>query len=330
MKDKNIFFGPLANEETNLFNRRMNWCPEDTVDEKYLEYLRPHSKVYFSRLRPMFSFEVKSLESLNQFSHVLFRDGLVFLLRFFQRYREPSKLKCKIYIHESFRWVVPKSWQENIELYQIVESTDPNTVSPKKQKPNELNLIIDLHDKTLDYRKLDGLSHYEAIRIIPFLNVLRGEDFLDYERSTQLHVIERAKNILGPSLSYQLSSWSELIGSDLKGASFLNLGERGAFYSDSALSHTLLSKGAHGIEYKKGGENLISLSPYHSFELLSFDLDGEYREVNEVLYHDLDFPTGPAFTSEPSLERGVEDYFKVHYYSTGLLDLCEYLIKKRR
>ena len=79
MIKNSLFYGQMANEETNLFNRRANWNVEDALDEKYLEFLAPHSRSYFSRMRPLFSFEIKNLNGLNSFSHVLFRDGLVFL-----------------------------------------------------------------------------------------------------------------------------------------------------------------------------------------------------------------------------------------------------------
>ncbi len=320
----NKFHGPLANEETNLFNRRATWCPEDTVDEKYLEYLMPHSKAYFSRLRPLFSFEIKSLESLNQFSHVLFRDGLIFLLRFFQRFPDPGALKTKVAIHKKLSWVIPDSWKDRVILYEVVHHQDSNVLGKPASERRELNILVDLHDKTWELKKLT--KNFEKINIIPFFNILRGEDFLNYERKEEFERLEKLKKSLGQPV--EVISLNDALAQSLEKTYFVNLAEWGTFYSDSSLSHRFLSLGAKGLYYGDGTGELISQSPYHSFQLEEFDINQCDQVRRSLLYNELNFPKGRGFSSMPPLERGVEDYFKVHYYSHDLVSLCRRILNE--
>src|SRR5690606_8121446 len=69
----------LAKEETALFNHRRNWNPPDSIDDKYLQLITPYDLPYHNPLRPLFSFQIKSLDSLNAFSHILLQDGVYFL-----------------------------------------------------------------------------------------------------------------------------------------------------------------------------------------------------------------------------------------------------------
>lgn len=319
--------GNSANEETNIFNRKSMWCEVDRVDEKYGEFLRPHSTPYFSRLRPFFSYEIKSLDSLNQFTHVLLRDGLVFLLKFFQRFPDPGHLQTILLCHKDLAWVVPESWQGQFQYYERVQQLDSHLVSSENGVVKNL-LILDLHSldefrENLEKKILPFKG--EKIELLSFYNIMRGEDIDNYDRAEILEFKEE--------LSKHFSSIENISWSELQGGShyhFLNLNEEGVFYRDSFVSHTLLSSGAKDIRARKvetlEGGDLVSVSPYHSFFISDkAEENNDSKAKRDQLFKILKFPSGDMFLSEPQIDRAVEDYFKINYYSEPFLKLCQYL-----
>lgn len=312
-------YSEIANEETNIFNRRESWNPEDCIDEKFSEYMRPHSLSYFSRLRPIFSFEIKELSSLSSFSHVLFRDGILFLLRFFQNHPEPAKLRTKILIQRELAFLVPKAWEENILLYQTVLKP---SLEKSEKSLKELFLTVTFGEKKLEEKavqeicqKINEQSSIERITVIPFYNILRGEDFLSYDRASLFSQMDIIKTEL---------SRFEIAFLDYSQRGTLNYGE-GYFYqvnpgkvyfADSLLDHEFLGGGAKPL-IKKESKQMVSLSPYHGMEISTFHLDKEQQEKKERLES---FPR--KFDSEPILNREKEDFFDIFYYSKNILKLA--------
>ncbi len=320
---KALTTGFSANEETNIFNRKSMWSEVDQLDEKYSEFLRPHSTPYFSRLRPLFSFEIKSLDSLNQFSHVLLRDGVLFLLKFFERFPEPKHLITKVLVHKDLGWVVPKAWQEQVFLYERVSDHDRSVIQ-NERKPKKNLLIVDLHDLesiegTIE-EKIELINGPE-VEVLSFFNMMRGKDIDRYDRGKTLSFHEWLKNRFSSAKNI---SWSELSGSE--NYQFINCNEDGLFYRDSYVSHFLLQRGAKDLLEKKTlSGQMVSLSPYHSVIIADLTLNDQELVKHKLLYETYNYPCGELFQGEPQIDRGIEDYFKLNYYSTRFFKFCLYL-----
>ncbi len=320
------FFGDMANEETNLFNRRPSWNNEDSLDEKYLEYMLPHSKAYFSRLRPLYSFEIKKLGALNSFSHVLLRDGLVFLLRFFHLNPRPLALQTKVFIHRDLAFVVPEAWKSHIYLYETVSYTPER---PRANSSKNLVIAINLHEGQKKANLSRLLEPYkdkaQFLYVLPLFQVMRGEDFLNQKRADVFNLVRE----LFPKEA-KMVDLEELSHLYAKETSFIHCNPQRTFLSDSSLEHRWLSQGYTSPLIKevarvRDDATLVSLSPYHGMKLSLFETPKWQEPLRVRLYEQLQFPSGALFQGEPQFNREIEDYYKIFYYSSGLLELAKNL-----
>ncbi|MAF78464.1 MAG: hypothetical protein CME60_09895 [Halobacteriovoraceae bacterium] len=320
-------FGHNANEETAGFNKRNSWNREDTLDEKYLEFLAPHSRKYFSRLRPIFSFEIKSLTSLNAFSHVLLRDGVLHLLKFFQRFPSPKGLISKIIIDEEFEPLVPDSWKERIFYFKI---------RGKKEGPLKENLFLFLTVSKYQHTDDSIIQLNEILNsvkgnvfVTTSLNILRGEDYLDYDRSQAFRMSDslfkgREVDFVG------LHQLGGLISEYRESSSFLNFNPYKYWFSDSFVNHYYLNQGISNIEIpdKKNNESMnIDLGPYHS---MSIHRGGKHinAELKKLLFDDFQFPLGEFFNDQGNGDRNIDDYFKVFYTQNKFEKMAQVIAQK--
>lgn len=316
-------YGHSANEETALFNKRSAWNREDTIDEKYLEFLAPHSKPYFSRLRPLFSFEIKSLTSLNAFSHILFRDGVVHLLRFFQRFPEPKGLMSKIIIHQNLSAIVPPAWRKCILYYRIQAGKRAS------QKENLFLYIsfIQYHSDERAIKKLrETLEKISGkIFVVTGLNVLRGEDFLNYDRSyafDQSHQLFAGLNVE----FIDLQSASPALSSSKHESNFMVFNPYQYWFSDSYLEHHFFNLGLNRLEQDSMSGDFVPLGPQHGMVIAK---EGKISSsVEKQLFKEMGYPTGELFRGEPSVDRNIEDYFKVRYTSAAFEKMAFDLARK--
>lgn len=329
MIKNSLFYGQMANEETNLFNRRANWNVEDALDEKYLEFLAPHSRSYFSRMRPLFSFEIKNLNGLNSFSHVLFRDGLVFLLRFFIRYPTPSGLKTKVMIQKDMAFVVPQAWRDHCYLYDTVLLSDINKNDDELKNETNLVVVLNLHEnqeqECLKSLVAPEVEKRQNIYLLPYFNQMRGEDYLNYDRAENLMSL---KELFSEKVTViNASDLSQLDGKD---SVFINANPQQVFQSDSNVVHSFLRSGWKSplIPRAKDSDFVVPLSPYHGMRLTQYELGTKLKDLETRLFKELNFPKGELFKSEPVVNRDLEDYFKVFYYSDDLLELAFQLGKR--
>ncbi len=327
-------YGHNANEETASFNKRVSWNNEDTLDEKYLEFLAPHSNRYFSRLRPLFSFEIKSLTSLNAFSHILLRDGVVHLMRFFQRFPRPAGLMTKIMIEESLYALVPSAWKEYILFYGLRNISTHENVKKNlfvqmsfAKYQNDIDSITELKR---DLAKVEGKVFAQI-----GLNVLRGEDYLDYERS---YAFEQAHEVF-KDCDVSFVNFKEATGllEDIKDTcAFLIYNPFQYWFSDSFYDHHFSNLGLIPFQNKQRGSGLyIALGPHHGMEINPYHVKDEQsgklnRKLQKDLVDRLGYPEGAYFKNEPLVDRNVEDYFKVKYTSHNFEKLAFSIAKEIR
>lgn len=318
-------YSAMAHEETILFYRKDSWNTEDALDDKYLEFQMPSSETYFSRLRPLFSFQIKSLVSLNNFSHVLLRDGVLFLLRFFQRFPKPRGLRCRLLVNHRLEQLVPAEWKENILFYRISSETSRSDDFSRQVIHLPLDAIWDEDDFSKEIENLKkqcpGNTRFE---LLCTQNTLRGEDYLNYCRKDSLAFLLKAQKILGQD-SCNLLSLSSFWSGDFNQTRFYKCRSSQIFVSDCFLAHHVLSKGGDviGIEKRSERNEFIPLSPFHGMEVLTSASNEE--SVRKILFEEMQFPDGALFDHEPSEMRGLEDFFKVFYYSSDLLKVSRQL-----
>lgn len=311
-------YSEKANEETSLFNRKQSWNPEDTLDDKYLELLEPHSGRYFSRLRPMFSFEVKNLESLNLFSHVLFKDGVFPLLKFFHRFPVPGKLRAKILISYSLRALIPDEWRQHVHYYQMKFLTRESPGKSALLVLNAMNYFIDEESLKRELSLIKkSLGSYEEYYILPLYNIGRGEDYLHRDRSYVFNLFslirEELPNIrsLAPSsaLDRVNESWNYHLFNPYK-----------YYIDDCSFLHEVTRRRARPIltrEEAPDGGQFYQLSPEHGMNIYMDlgSLTHKELEIKKYIYEELKFPKGKIFHGEPNELRGEDDFFK-SFYST--------------
>ncbi len=327
-------YGHNANEETAIFNKRPSWNIEDTIDEKYLEFLAPHSRRYFSRLRPLFSFEVKSLTSLNAFSHVLLQDGVLYLMRFFQRFPTPHGLMSKILIHENLGTLIPKAWKEHI-LYYRVQGSEATEVSNKKKNLFLYLSFAQFHsDEEAISQLRETLKSYQGkVFVVTNLNILRGEDYLNYDRSFAFNHAHK----LFAEIDVEFIDFGNL-GSALSTfkleSDFLVFNPYQYWFSDSYLEHYFYNQGISrspekSEKFDKGDIcESIALGPHHAM-VISEDFVAS-KSTHSFLYEQMQYPHGETFQREPVVDRNIEDYFKVKYSSQALEKLAFSVAKKLR
>lgn len=313
-------YSDQANEETNIFNRRETWNPQDYLEEKYLEFMTPHAFGYFSRLRPMFSFEVKSLSSINNFSHVLFRDGILFLLRFFKTYPKPNKLKTKVLISKDLAFIVPEAWKKNVLLYNtVVEPTKSSVVR------DELVLSVSFGETSFCKESFETLSklvktksEIKKVTILPFYNVIRGEDHLSYDRAYLFQQMEVIRRALAP-LEIEFIEYSQRGHLSYEKVFYHCFHPGKVYFNDSRLDHEFYGGGALPIGTVLESYD-VPLSPYHGMKILPFALDQKQLKLKTILnsLSDMSF-------SEPIPNRDKEDFFEIFYYSKSLLKLADEL-----
>lgn len=105
-------------DEIYLLNTVDRWRNLLDNQEDYEDIHTANAQDYISGLNPIFLTAFKNLESLNNFSFIQSRDGIMDLFHFFNLYREPNNTLTKILIKSSFSHIVPNSWLPNIIFYE--------------------------------------------------------------------------------------------------------------------------------------------------------------------------------------------------------------------
>ena len=99
---------PLAHQ---LFENR---SIDNEDSSHYISQLSPYMLPYHSKIPSTWSFLYKSLTEFSAIDELIFRDGIISLLKFFRNHPEPLNVSTKFYISKSLLPFVPKKWQPNI------------------------------------------------------------------------------------------------------------------------------------------------------------------------------------------------------------------------
>lgn len=278
--EKNRFSSELDGFYTRLIRARLD--KDDPIDITF-RYFKPHSQPYYSVLRPVFLNQLSGTETFSCFSPLLVRDGLLSLAYFFHRYPSPpvGDDDTLFIVNHRFAPFVPLAWKGHTTYYSLT-STPTGQREPFAQK-NDVYLIltpIDERQCSLDFLRgrLRALREFFGARIpemrfhvVTLLTTTMARDFQDVEVKSQ-YFFKCAMEIrehLGANIA--AVSWDELQGKNIQGSCFLDLNEHDFYYSDSFVTHHLLSHGARPLRMDNNPRTTpgfwIDASLYHGYEL---------------------------------------------------------------
>ena len=83
-------FKDIDKEQDFKFNRSEIWLELGDIDDEFEEVLKPHSKIFINKLRPMWLFYLKNIQKLSFFDFVMARDGAMGLVKFFTDFPSPQ------------------------------------------------------------------------------------------------------------------------------------------------------------------------------------------------------------------------------------------------
>jgi hypothetical protein len=297
--EKNRFSSELDGFYTRLIRARLD--KDDPIDITF-RYFKPHSQPYYSVLRPVFLNQLSGAEVFSCFSPLLVRDGLLSLAYFFHRYPAPpaGDEDSFFIVNRRFAPFVPMAWKDHVAYYSL---TPANTARQGLAEKNDVYLIltpIDERQCSLEFLR-DRLQRLRdtlgarlpdmRFHVVTLLTTTMARDFQDVEAKSQYFfksVMEIREHLGVNILSV---SWDELQSRNLQDSHFLDLNEHDFYYSDSFVTHHLLSHGARPLQLDDSPpltpELWIDASLYHGYGLYisegDTDLDKKRRHVADEL-----------------------------------------------
>ena len=236
-------------EQEFQFNRSEMWLDLEEIDEEFEETLKPHTKIFTNRLRPMWLFYIKNIQKLGFFDYVLAKDGAMGLARFFSVFPEPSGIHTKILIDRVHYRLVPESWKNNVLLFQHKIA--------KNEKSSDFVLAVTGHEciVSLDELKVNIeniKAEYNPARLIvlPMSLSIRGLETQQSGDSYLAEIIASINNNFQNEMTF--ISLEKLSLMNLTGARCLNLNPRKIVFSESYVDHLFSSKGCIRIDGEVG------------------------------------------------------------------------------
>jgi hypothetical protein len=294
-------------ELSSLFKNSQLWSLNSEQGRQMLRILGKHSHDFFSPLRTLFLFEIKSLEALSYFSPVLVRDGALTLLHFFYKYPEPTNPQGLILVHHRLRNLIPHSWRPHFLTYDITSTESspvsqllliPSMFGPRQCRPKYVSETITAA------LKITAKGQYD-ITCCP-IAAQNQEDYLTLDRLTAHYselMIEICNNSRRPA---QVIKHSELESKDFSGWNFLDLNEYNYFYSHSYLEQFLLNNGAKPLLDRQNFEPAfltIPLSFYSRLKIYKLSEDLSSIDQSKHIQQALE-----AFAANPITSKEESEY----------------------
>jgi hypothetical protein len=107
-------------DELYLLNTISKWRSISSLEFGYEESHSYHASNLITLLNPLYLSSFKNVESLNNFSFIQCRDGLIDLLKFFLQNQNPENITTKLLIDSKLEHIVPFSWKENVIFYRNI------------------------------------------------------------------------------------------------------------------------------------------------------------------------------------------------------------------
>lgn len=312
-----------SKDETELFHSRDFWCEPDNIIEEINLSLAPHSELYYSKCCPIFSYEIANLESLNLFSSVLFRDGVVFLLDFFLRFPDPQDLRTKILVNEKYSCIIPKLWRDNISYFNYSSSLNSNSKNAIYIVNIDRELEETLEATREDLAKLRKLN-IEDITLLPTMIKSNSKQGLI---NAPFNMASFAESLANEGI--QFTSLDKVLGSDLSQSVFKVSDRLDLWCGDTFLRHQLCSHGAKELKDKTPNTyyESLELSLFHEI-LVTDEINNE--SISDDLWNFV-LESNIKSNSLGKLNRidgGFEDYINSDLVSLGK-EVLRYIQNKK-
>lgn len=266
-------------EELATFRAKALWLRNDKLTKVINRFFEPHSKKFFSTLRPLFLHQLKSNDALAYFSPVLSRDGLCSLLYYFRRNPFPPSSDVFLLINRRFAAFIPEAWRYHVGFYHVV----PRAGRPVRRSDcKDVYLLLSPlgpRHCSLDYLrerlravKRSSVEEAQNVRfyVLAFFNqsaLISGEK-IDQRSRYFFELVSCVLQELGSAAEFM--DWDRLLTRELEGSIFLDCNEFDLFYSESFVNQHFLSRGARsgatsGVKDPQAVE--VPLSFYHSYDI---------------------------------------------------------------
>lgn len=293
-------------DEIQLFEDLDFWQAKTPASGRFERFLDPHSKHYFSMLRPVFLHQLRSVQVLDVLSPVLARDGLLTLLHFFQRNTKPTGENVCLLLPPRMAPVVPEAWQKQVVYFTLESRVAP----PAKGELKAFYIhftIIDEKQASLDFIRArlkavrNRLEHEPNARVCFNVSYNRtaekGQKGFDRKSAYFFEITKVIFNELGARPEYV--TWEELKSESFSKSLFWDVNEFDFYYSDSFVSHFFLGKGSVAWGSREEGLKTfeeIDCSLHHRFKVGNFDVDPVMRKrIQGMIY---DYHSIPSFRAE--------------------------------
>jgi hypothetical protein len=261
-------------ETTQLFYQQIFWQKESALISKTLSLLQPDGNPYYCKLHPLFSFTFEDRYLLHSFNHVLLRDGVYPLLRFFSLYPIPQKADPKLIIDKDFFNLIPIEWHQKCLLYKRTRTPDLAITNKRSIAIcfNVLPNIVDDDSYLTTLNNLLPLAENKIDQIYLYLtsSIPWGEGEKNNVHKEHFQVLQ---NIIGrfKNINISIVNFNELLLLNLKGMAYLIINPYKLYFSDSYLHHQLAQMGGVDLMAPEmtTPENFYASSINYGFELES-------------------------------------------------------------
>lgn len=226
------------------------WSIKTEKTERMINLIGHHARAYFSPLRAVFLFEMKSFDFISYFSPILVRDGAMTLLYFFKNFPTPLNDQALLLIDIKHSDLIPISWRNQVLFYHYQKSNSISKYNSKKI--DQLVFLTSAFGEkhcTLDYLKnilSSAQQYYDLSKLEVICCPLVSSNNLDLVATDVLieHHCRLISEIQSATNNFAtIKSLQKLECSNLSNTIFFDVNQYQFYYSDSFVSHRIQQLG---------------------------------------------------------------------------------------
>lgn len=325
-----IYEDPFYKSEIPFIQNKDNWYQYTRREFHYSEFLDSFTGSYFSPLNPVLLFQLNKGCPWEKLSVISAMDGLLSLLRFFNKYPTPPKNFPLLLIHKDLAPIVPEEWIGCTGTYRLVvtkrlmKKEIENVLVFNLAEPEQSSIsYIERQLRTIS-KNLDSVNVYTSTK--HDFNFLIHQKYQEEKFLYYFSILQLYKELFKDKRKE--SDTNHIIHGVSSNSVYLNVNPHKFYFSDSYIDHELLSSGIAPINMDefiaKDSKAIIELSPYHgmevediaphSFSAIKEDIDslknGFYRDFlmreDEIIHEDSHYLFSDTFFD---YARSVQEIF---------------------
>ena len=280
----------------------LHWQREKNADNgDFYHYYYPHTHRIFNILNPLYLNSVKEMEKVFSYDYTLVRDGLFPLMNFFFRFSRPGKSGIILLIHEELKFVIPKTWADNVLTYRLCHKFPP---SRENQFPRALYLCASSCESGIRYQtfceKIKRVKDFYGNRLndidLKWLIFFDQDIYHSHKKDNFINYPYFIKEILSQfGMESKFYTWSDLINNrDFYCSSYYYMADDYFSHSYSYVDHFFLSSRCVPFDdrfdrfdrFDRGGvgEIVIDILPEYEAHIKSFKYQSNnlWDEVSDM------------------------------------------------